>query len=319
MSAAFPQTGSVSASPATHSRNQCRKGDEGTGDRLAVPASGEEPAEKKHLLLDELTDRLDTLRLFREDNEQRADAILEQFGARGKVESEMLDQMGARAPLAHPERFEEAHRTVMRALEVFDRNAARRPSGLHAGPLTPIASFVVQLLVRIIVRSYQSNVVQKIRELYGRREANSPRASPEFFMLGLARRQADRLAPDFKRKTAGFPAFLVGGAALSGVASALAQGAKSALHNKILLLIAAVVLAAIALAAFWCILTAAAIARRRTRIALDQPLRALWETIGAAGHPPRDQSRQFATYAAILLALAWIVVPVAVTYAVSWG
>jgi hypothetical protein len=294
-----------------------------TGFRLplpfGVPAPGEEPTEKKHLLLDELTDRLDTLRLFRADNEQRADAILEQFGARGKVESEMLDQMGKRAPLAHPERFEEAHRTVMRALEVFDRNAARQPSGLRAGPLKPIASFLVQILIRIIVRSYQNNVVQKVRELYGRREANSPKGSPEFFMLGLARRQADRLAPDFKRKSASLPAFLLGSAALSGVASALAQGAKSALHNTVLLLIAAVVLAAVALAAFWCILTAAAIARRRTRIALDQPLLALWETIGAAGHPPRDQSRQFATYAVILLVLAWIVVPLAVTYALSLG
>jgi len=53
---------------------------------------------------------------------RRADAILEQFGAKGKVESEMLDQLGARrAPLQYPDRFEEAHRTAMRALEVFDR------------------------------------------------------------------------------------------------------------------------------------------------------------------------------------------------------
>ena len=108
-----------------------------------MPASGEEPAEK-HLLLDELADRLETLQLVRADTEQRADAILEQFGARGKVESEMLDQMGMRAPLAHPERFEEAHRAVMRALEVFDRNAARTPSGLHAGPLSRVAALVLQ-------------------------------------------------------------------------------------------------------------------------------------------------------------------------------
>jgi hypothetical protein len=284
-----------------------------------VPAIGEEPAEKKHLLLDELTGRLDTLRLLREDDEQRADAILEQFGARGKVESDMLDQMGARAPLAHPERFEEAHRTLMRALEVFDRNAARSPSGLHAGLLTPVASFVVQFLVRLIVRGYQKTVADKIRELYGRREANSAKGSAEYFMLGLARRQADRLAPDYKRKSVGVPAFVVGGAAISGVASALGQGLKSTLHNRILLVIAAGLFALVALAAFWCIITAAAVARRRTRIALDQPLRALWETIGAAGSPPKDESHQFAVYAGVLLVVAWIVVPVALTYAISWG
>jgi hypothetical protein len=86
-----------------------------------------------------------------------------------------------------------------------------------------------------------------------------------------------------------------------------------------LLLIVAGTFAALALGGFWCILQAAAIARRRTRIALDQPLRALWETIGAAGHPPRDQSRQFATYAVILLIVAWIVVPVAITFAIRAG
>jgi hypothetical protein len=48
-------------------------------------------------------------------------------------------------------------------------------------------------------------------------------------------------------------------------------------------------------------------------------LRALWETIGAAGHPPRDQSRQFAIYAAVLLVLGWIIVPVAITVAIKVG
>jgi hypothetical protein len=72
---------------------------------------------------------------------------------------------------------------------------------------------------------------------------------------------------------------------------------------------------ALAVAAFWCVITAAAIARRRTRIALDAPLRALYETIGAAGDPPRDKSRDFVVYAVVLLAVAWIVMPVALTLA----
>ena len=93
----------------------------------------------------------------------------------------------------------------------------------------------------------------------------------------------------------------------------------AAAHNRVLLLLVAAAFAALALGGFWCILQAAAIARRRTRIALDQPLRALWETIGAAGHPPKDQSRQFATYAALLLVLGWIVVPVAIAYAARAG
>jgi hypothetical protein len=284
---------------------------------VAAHAGG--TAKPKHLLLDELSDRLDTLKLIRTDDEQRADAILEQFGAKGKVESEMLDQLSARAPLAHPDRFEEAHRTAMRALEVFDRNSARAPSNLRAGPLEPVAGYVVQLLIRLIVRDYQKAVVDQIRQLYARRWANSPKGSPEFGMLRLARLEVERLAPDFKRSSLGVPTFLLGGAALSGVASLFQELLVLAVHNAVLLLIVAGVFAALALGGFWCILKAAAIARRRTRIALDQPLRALWETIGAAGHPPKDQSRQFATYAVILLVLGWIVVPVAVTYAVRAG
>jgi hypothetical protein len=274
---------------------------------------------REHLLLDELTERLDTLKLIRTDDEQRADAILEQFGAKGRVESEMLDQLSARAPLRYPDRFEEAHRTVMRALEVFDRNAARPPSNLHVGPLEPVASYVVQLLIRIIVRDHQKTVVAQIRQLYARRWANSVKGSPEFGMLRLARLEMERLTPDFQRKSVGLPTFLLGGAALSGVASLFQQVLVAAAHNRVLLLVVAGVFVALALGGFWCILRAAAIARRRVRIALDQPLRALWETIGAAGHPPRDQSRQFAVYAVVLLVLAWVVVPVAITFAIRAG
>jgi hypothetical protein len=288
----------------------------GGGDAAATTPDGATDerriAKTEHLLLDELSDRLDSLKLFTTNDQQRADAILEQFGAKGKVESEMLDELGARAPLAHPDRFEEAHRTAIRALEVFDRNSARPPSNLHAGPLEPIAAFVVQFLIRMIVRDYEKSVVRQVRKVYARRWANSTKGSPEFGMLRLARLQIERLAPDFETSSLGLPTFLLGGAALSGVASALQGLLVGALHNGALLVIVACTFAALALSGFWCILKAAAIARRRTRIALDQPLQALWQTIGAAGHPPRDHSRQFATYAVILLELAWIVVPIAI-------
>ena len=283
---------------------------------------GEQDSGIRHterLLLDELSERLDTLELIRTDDEQRADAILEQFGAKGRVESEMLDQLSLRAPLRYPDRFEEAHRTAMRALEVFDRNAARPPSNLRVGPLEPVASYVVQLLIRVIVRNYQKTVVAQIRQLYARRWANSVKGSPEFGMLRLARLEMERLAPDYQRKSVGLPTFLLGGAALSGVASVFQQVFVAAAHNRVLLLVVAGVFVALAFGGFWCILRAAAIARRRVRIALDQPLRALWETIGAAGHPPRDQSRQFAVYAVVLLVLAWVVIPVAITFAIRTG
>jgi hypothetical protein len=288
-------------------------------DTVVATGNDGEIRRTEHLLLDELSDRLETLKLIRTDDEQRAGAILEQFGAKGKVESEMLDQLSVRAPLAYPDRFEEAHRTVMRALEVFDRNAARAPSNLRAGPLEPVAAYLVQMLIRLIVRDYQKSVVAQIQKLYARRWANSEKGSPEFGMLRLARLQMERLAPDYQRSSLGVPTFLLGGAALSGIASVVQGVMVKAVHNRLLLLVVAGLFTALALGGFWCILKAAAIARRRTRIALDQPLRALWETIGAAGHPPKDQSRQFAVYAVVLLLVAFIVVPVAITLAITAG
>jgi hypothetical protein len=282
----------------------------------AGSSSGKQPEEHvEGFVLDQLADRLDTLRLLREDDPQRADVMLEQFGAAGRVESQMLAQIGQREPLEIPDRFPEAHRTVMRAIEVFDRNAGRPPSSLRAGPLTPIASLVVQLLIRIVARSYQRSVIGHLRRLYALREANSTPGSPEYRRLTLARRQLDRVTEDLSRGSRGLPAFLVGGAALSLASSSVQELNRS----RLVLVIVAVLTAAVAIAAFWCVISAAAIARRRTRIALDAPLRALYETLGAAGDPPRDQSRAFVVYAALLLVLAWVVVPVALTLAFHFG
>jgi hypothetical protein len=276
------------------------------------PAADAEP-EGEHILLDQLSERLDSLKLFRHNNTGGANAVLEEFGAKGRVEEDMLLQLGAWKPLYKPERFAEAHRTTMRAMEVFDRNGARQPSSLpKLGPLTPVAKYFVQLFVRFIVRDHQKRVIDAIRHLYGRREANSPKGTPEFHMLRLARLQADRLAAGYKKKSLGLPTFLLGGAILSSITSLIGTVIGSAKDNKPLLVVVVIVFALLALAAFWVILTAAAIARRRCRIALDQPLRALWETIGAAGNPPKDDSRQFAIYAVVLLVLAWIAIPAVV-------
>ena len=62
----------------------------------------------------------------------------------------------------------------------------------------------------------------------------------------------------------------------------------------------------------WSALYAAGVARRRIRLTTDQPMKALWETIGAAGSPPKDASYSFAVLAIVLLVLLWILVPAAV-------
>src|SRR5215207_509306 len=181
----------------------------------------DEPIQKQdNLLLDELTSRLDSLRLFRENDEAQANASLEAFGSQGVIEDQMLRELSSRAPLHHPGRFDQAHRGAMRALEVFDRNGPKPPSALKAPKLIkPLANRVVQLLIIAIVRSHQKRLVKELRQLYALREANSPVGSDEYQLLATARIQVDAITPDLNKSSLPLPAFLIGGAAISGTLS----------------------------------------------------------------------------------------------------
>jgi hypothetical protein len=64
------------------------------------------------------------------------------------------------------------------------------------------------------------------------------------------------------------------------------------------------------------ILRGAAMASRRIRLATRGPLQTLWDVIGSAGQPPRDQSRKFAVVAIVLTTLAWFVFPAVIAIVV---
>ena len=74
-----------------------------------------------------------------------------------------------------------------------------------------------------------------------------------------------------------------------------------------------IVLGALLLGLSWVALYAASIARRRIRLTTDQPIKVLYDVIGAAGDPPRDQSYLFALVAIVLLMLAALAIPVVVS------
>ena len=269
--------------------------------------------EEQSLLLDELSSRLDSLRLFRERDESEANAVLEKFGSSGVIEDQMLRELSSRQPLKHPARFDEAHRRAMRALEVFDRNGARQPSALRVpGLIKPVANKVVQLLITAIVRSHQKRLVRDLRQLYALREANSPVGSDDYQLLATARIQVDAITNDLNKSSLPLPAFLVGGAAISGLLSVIKNSLTGDQWAQYTFAAAFFV---IGLGMFWCILRAAGIARSRTRIALDASFQALWEVIGDAGNPPRDHAKLFATIASILLVLVWVIVPAVVAWA----
>jgi hypothetical protein len=275
----------------------------------------DEPVRREdNLLLDELSSRLDSLRFFRENDEAEANATLEAFGSQGVIEDQMLRELSSRAPLRHPGRFDQAHRGAMRALEVFDRNGTKPPSALQVPNLIkPLAGRVVQLLIIAIVRSHQKRLVKDLRQLYALREASSPVGSDEYQLLATARIQVDAIRGDLNKSSLPLPAFLVGGAAISGTLSVISRSLQVGDWGKYAFAAGFFVLG---LAAFWCILRAAGIARRRTRIALDASFLALWEVIGDAGTPPKDRAKLFAVVATLLLVAIWLVVPGVIAWAV---
>ena len=264
-----------------------------------------------------LVDQIDALRVLRADTDEEKGRLLEQIGGKGLVEQEMVSQMSAIKPLHHPDRFEEAHRIMMRGIEVLDRNGPRPSTVPNVGPLRPIAQWLVQQVTRWIVKSHLNRLTTRICGLYEKREANSDWGTREHAMLRRARLDARRVQANSSGNALGRPTFLLGGAALTSIASGLQSLTRSAMDStlgvSILGFIAVFVLGALS----WVALYSAGVARRRIRLSTDQPMKALWETIGAAGRPPRDESYNFAVYAIILLVLAWIVVPLAIWLAVT--
>jgi hypothetical protein len=264
-----------------------------------------------------LVDQIDALRVLRADTDDEKGRLLEQIGGKGIVEQEMVAQMSAIRPLHHPDRFEEAHRMMMRGIEVLDRNGPRPAKVPNVGPLRPIAQWLVQQVTRWIVRSHLNRLTGRICGLYEKREANSDWGTREHAMLRRARLDARRVQANSSGNALGLPTFLLGGAALTSIASGLQSLARSAMDStlgiSVLGFIAVFVLGALS----WVALYSAGVARRRIRLSTDQPMKALWETIGAAGNPPRDESYNFAVYAIILLVLAWIVIPLAIWLALT--
>ncbi len=266
---------------------------------------------------DLLLDRIDALRVLRADTPEARGELLEQLAGPGKAEQDIISELSKVRPLWKPTRFEEAHRMAMRSIEVLDRNGARSAKLPRLGPLKPVAGFLVGRLVQWIVKGHQNALVTRIRKLYERREANAVWGSDEHRMLRRARINAVQVEQGFKSNPLGLPTFLLGGALLSSVGSGLNQFVRWAFDGVLGIVVLSAVLLLLLGGLSWAALFSASVARRRIRLCTDQPMTALWETIGAAGKPPADQSYNFAVYAIVLLVLAWILVPAVIAIAIA--
>ena len=109
-------------------------------------------------------------------------------------------------------------------------------------------------------------------------------------MLRRARIDASRVEPGYKGNPLGLPTFLLGGAVLSSVISGLRAFIEWAFNGTVGIVIFVAVFGLVFFGLAWAALYSAGVARRRIRLSTDQPMRALWETIGACGKPPKDGS-----------------------------
>lgn len=251
---------------------------------------------------------------LRDTDSAAADSVLDELGATSDIDRDIVNELAGHQPLAYPERFWEAHALAMRALEVLDRNGARRVRVKGAGPLKPVAEFAVQLVTRLIVRSYQSTVIDRLRDLYSRRLAWCPPGEPSRMALVRARLDTQRATSAYKHRGTGLPTFLLGGAVVSSLGSGLRGAAEAAGGSAVAAVIATAVIFALLAATSWAILRGAAVARRRIRLTVERPLTALYETLGRCGRPPRDNARTLALYAIVLTVVAGLVIPAGVVY-----
>jgi hypothetical protein len=291
----------------------------GTGDTDSAPDLSTSPpddvtvssAVKQADVLDDFSEKLAAFNALRKNDKESADKILDLLGSTGPVEQAIIRELALPKPIYLPDRFDEAHRLVMKSLEVLRRNGARAVTLREGkGPLRSVAAMFINFVVKMMVMNYLGRASRQLFELYNRRSTWVPAGAPENIQLRRARMQVQRVLPSYQSEKFSFPKFLVGGAVLSSLLGALQSAAISVRENPLLVIVTTAALLLLLLGGAWCVVRAAAIARKRIRLTADKPFEALYQVMGAAGEPPSDDTFQFALFALIGMALAWILVPI---------
>ncbi len=259
-----------------------------------------------------IAEQLDRTRsLLTGDAETAAEQLLVRMGGHSDIEARIAAELLVDIPLADPAGFSAAHRQVIRAFEILDRDGTRDPKLPRLGPLKPVAEIGVEFVAQYIVKSYAETVASRLRDLYIRREAESPPQSEARSLFRQARVEMQRIAPGFTGGGLTAPLVLAGGAA----APILATGARyfGAVHwSSRLVSLGLVAVAFLLLVVISSILlSGSAVAHRRLQLIMREPLVRLYDTIGHCGEPPRDDSVDIATVGIVLTVVCWIVLPAA--------
>lgn len=267
--------------------------------------------------IDRVDNPIERLELLAGDDTAIA-SFLDELDVRSPREREMLTELARTHSVIEPARFEAAHRRAVAALETLGRHGYHGSRvGASLGPFKSLVRWAVQLVARYIVVSYLRDVATEMRNLYWLREMQTPRGTPEHTMLFRARGEAEGLREIFKRRTIGVPSFVIGGLALPLLATVFRAANGFAFATWWIALLVGIAGALIGVAISWVALRGTAMASRRIRLTVGDPLERLWTAIGSCRRPPRDQSRTFAIVAIALTTGVWIVLPTLVGIALA--
>lgn len=245
-------------------------------------------------------------------------AFLDDIDVSSPREREMLAEIARTGALARPDRFEQDHGRVLVSLESLRRHGyhgSRAAASL--GPMKTIVRFLVELVARYVVVSHVKSVAQNLRNLYWIREMQATEGSRELELLEVARQDAQALVEITKSREIGVPTFVLGGILLPLTLTVWRLASGFTYDHWWVAVLVGLVGVLVGLGASWVILRGAALASRRIRLSVAQPLDELWVTIGSCGRPPRDRSRKFAVVAVSLTIGVWIVLPLFVTLSLA--
>ena len=268
--------------------------------------------------LDELYDNpLERLQLLAGDDSAIA-AFLDEIDVRSPREREMLSEIARGSVVARPDRLDADHRRVLVALESLRRHGHHGwRAAKSLGPVRLVVRYLVELIARYVVVSYVKKVALELRNLYWLREMEAAGNSQELKVLRPARMDAQAVVEITRSREIGVPTFVIGGLLIPAGLSVWRLASGFSYEHW---WVAAVVGAAgvlVGLGISWILLRGAALAGRRIRLSVADPLHELWLTIGWCGTPPRDQSRRFTVLAVSLTVGVWIVLPLLVTLSLA--
>lgn len=149
-------------------------------------------------------------------------------------------------------------------------------------------------------------------ELYTARENQARRGSEEWRALYFARWNMDKMDARYRGDRVGIPLLIFGGRLFAALATGLGEVFAAVATRDLLLVIFAVAMLAILAAVGTGIVQSAGIAKRRIAMTVERPLATLYEVVGNAGIPPRDNAWAFALGAVAVLILLWLIIPGAI-------